>query len=81
VEDVKEDQLALYEDTAASVEELVDDLKEAGSSPGREFAIALTKLEEAEMWMRRGLDQVEEVGDEELAPEEDAGPEEEEESD
>lgn len=75
--EVSEEQLALYEDTLNLLRERVDEITSTGV-PIREFALALTKLEEAEMWIDRGfmllgiepaLDDEEEEGDEEETPE------------
>jgi hypothetical protein len=45
-------------ETTAQVVDAIKDLEEQlkGRLPGREFSIALTKLEEAEMWLARGFE-------------------------
>lgn len=68
----------LYSEAIDLVSELVDDLKaelaKKRALPCREFSLAYTKLEEAEMWLMRGFDALgyhdEEEGDEEEEEEE-----------
>lgn len=55
--EMSEEQQSLYEDTLMTVRALVDDISASGT-PIREFALAFTKLEEAEMWLARGFDQL-----------------------
>lgn len=76
-----EEQEALFVDAYQATAELVDALKDeadanGGRLPCREFSIVLTKLEEAELWLRRGFEEMEyevprlDVEDEEDAEEE-----------
>jgi hypothetical protein len=53
--ELSEEQEQLFGDTIATLEELGDEIKKAGV-PIREFALGLTKLEEAEMWFQRGFE-------------------------
>lgn len=73
-----DEQEALFTDVFHATTELVDSLKDeadenGGRLPCREFSLAFTKLEEAEMWLRRGFEEMEyEVPE----PEDDEGEEE-----
>lgn len=58
-----EEQEQLFGDTIATLEDLGHDIKQIGT-PTREFALGLTKLEEAEMWFARGFDALGLVSDE-----------------
>jgi hypothetical protein len=50
-----EDQELLWKDALHAMKSLGDALVDVGS-PIREFALGLTKLQEAEMWVERGFD-------------------------
>lgn len=52
---VTEEQVAFYQECLDTVADLVDEAKKVGA-PIREFALALTKLEECEMWVDRGME-------------------------
>lgn len=50
----------IFHDTVNLVEALKDEADaNKGRLPCREFSIVLTKLEEAEMWLRRGFEEME----------------------
>lgn len=48
----------LFGEALSDTQDLVDTIEESGKPPTREFALALTKLEEAEMWLQRGFDKL-----------------------
>ena len=50
-----EEQDKLYGEALATLQDLVEDIQKSGP-PIREFAIAVTKMEEAEMWLQRGYE-------------------------
>lgn len=57
-------QEVLFVDVYRTTAELVDAMKDeadahGGRLPCREFSIVLTKLEEAELWLRRGFEEME----------------------
>ena len=53
--ELTEKQQQLFEDALGTLRGLVDDIVEEGA-PIREWALGLTKIEEAEMWIERGFD-------------------------
>lgn len=76
---LSEKEEALYGEVHGVISSLVDDLEDQ-KHPSREFALAYTKLEEAEMWMQRaferlGYEPVEDDGDDEEDEGEESGDE------
>lgn len=52
-----EEQEDAYRDALKTCQDLTDILKEVGA-PIRELALGITKLEEAEMWIERGFEEL-----------------------
>lgn len=52
--ELTEEQQVLFAEALGTIQQLVDDIGDVGA-PIREWALGLTKLEEAEMWIDRGF--------------------------
>lgn len=81
--ELTEEQQELFEDALGTLRGLVDDIAAKGA-PIREWALGLTKIEEAEMWIERGFDLLgiePDLGDENDEDDEDETEEEGEETD